>query len=818
MGEKEEKEEKELIRKKLLPHHDKYWTVKLFKEKGFKRQQCPKCKKFFWSLEKRPNCGDVECSGSYGFIGKKITKKSFTYEQSWKAIRDFFIKNNHVPLKSYPTVSRWFPGIYFTIASIAAFQRKTGDKTVFEFPFNPLIIPQFCLRFPDIESVGITGRHMTSFVMFGQHSLYNPKKPVKGSYWKDRCIELDYKLLTEVFGISPKEISFVEDVWLGEGAFGYSLEYFVGGLELGNAVFTEFVGSIQDYEVMKEKIIDMGAGLERFAWLSQGTETAYNAVYPQIEKFKKQAKSKEALQAIYAIFDHVRTLLLAINDNALPSNVGGGYNLRVILRRCWNFIDQHKLEIDLIDLAKAHASALNKTEILHQDLTKSIPQFEKILNIEKQRYEETKKRSSAIISKLIHEKKKLSTQELLTLYESQGISPEFLQQQAKNKLKITIPKNFYQLLLAKREKEKEKQEKEYDLKGIPETTILFYEPKSMTKFSAKVLKSFDNNKVLVLDKTAFYPESGGQETDLGTINNIPVLYAEKQNNIILHFLSQPLKEKTVMGEINLSRRKQLSQHHSATHIVNYACRKVLGEHVWQAGAHKSEDIARLDITHWANLSKQEIAEIERESNQIIKKTLPIKKEILPRQSAEKKYGFRIYQGGAVPSPQLRIISIDNLDSEACGGTHLNNTSEAERIKIINSERIADGVTRINFVAGFAAKAFEQKKSLFLEQAASAIGVEKHQLPDAAAQLFSKWKKAKKLLKKVKQNKQITAQELSELELKPSALDSLITDEELLSQTLAIFNTQAEYLPKNLERFHKELHQMKEHLCKALRIK
>ena len=138
------------------------------------------------------------------------------------------------------------------------------NKVVFELPSNPLLVPQIDLRFNDIENVGLTGRHYTGFCMIGQTC----NADADGGYWKDRCIELDYELLTSRLGIQSHEIVFVEDVWLGAGAFGYSLEYYVNGLELGNAVFTEFEGNENSHHVMDNKIIDMGAGLERLSWIT----------------------------------------------------------------------------------------------------------------------------------------------------------------------------------------------------------------------------------------------------------------------------------------------------------------------------------------------------------------------------------------------------------------------------------------------------------------------------------------------------------------------------------------------------------------------
>jgi len=301
---------------------EKYWKIDFLIEKGFSRFQCKKCGKFFWSLKEQDICNDSSCKDTE-FLERKMMSKKYDYFAAWKAIRDFFEKNGHHHLKPYPVVCRWFP-LYFTIAGIVDFYRMDGDKFTFEFPKSPVILLQPSLRFNDIELVGKTGAHWTCHGHIEQAGT---------SYWKERAIELDYKLLTEVFGVKPEDINFIEDAWLGPGAFGYSLEYFVPGIELGNCVFTQFIGTTDDYKELDPPVVDMGAGIERFCWVSQQTPTSYEAVMgPIIEKMKKKGKN---LEAIYAIADHARTLNMAIADGGIPSNVGGGYNLRVLLRRCY---------------------------------------------------------------------------------------------------------------------------------------------------------------------------------------------------------------------------------------------------------------------------------------------------------------------------------------------------------------------------------------------------------------------------------------------------------------------------------------------------
>jgi len=762
---------KDKLRAEFSKNYEKYYKVKLFDELGFKRRKCKNCGKFFWSISERENCPDSTCQ-RYEFIGHAL--KKIDYVDTWKAIEKFFVKNDHEPIKTYPVVCRWFPGLYFTVASIVAFQRSVAGKTVFEMPANPLIIPQVCLRFNDIPNVGVTGRHLTNFVMIGQHSIYDGKK----GYWKDQCIDYDYRLLTEVFKIKSEEISWLEDVWVGPSAFGYSLEYYVKGLELGNAVFTEFVGTPDKYEIMNEKVIDMGAGLERFAWLMNGTPTCYDVIFGDaMTKLKKKVKydkdlflryaktsgeenvSKDKiasilgidlkemndkiapLEAIYAIADHSKTLLYAITDGGLPSNVGGGYNLRVILRRALSFIDEFGFDINLSNVCKWHAKYLKK---LDPRLAESLNEVDEILKVEEERYKRTKSRVRDIVEKIINTE--INEEKLIQLYESEGVTPELIKEEAEKLGKeVAIPMDFYAKISERHMQEKEEEKKiDINLSGLAPTELL-YRNSDKTEFDAKVVRISED--WVILDKTLFYPESGGQDHDLGVIDKIPVTDVQKFGSIVAHKLEKnDLKENQVVhGIIDKKRRFQLMQHHTSIHIINGAARKILGNHVWQAGSGKSEEKAHLDITHYQALTEKEIEKIENLANKIIKKKLPVKKYILPRQVAEKRYSMRIYQGGAIPESELRIIEIPGFDSEACGGTHLNNTGEVGELIILSTERIQDGIVRITIAAGEAAERYEKEKAMVVEECRKILGTEKI-IPEAR-KLFDKWKKLRKHLEK-----------------------------------------------------------------------
>ena len=746
---------------------DKYYKVSLFDEKGFKRQSCKLCGKFFWAIIDRESCPEHD---NYSFIGDPPTSKRLDFVNTWKELSSFFRKNDHEIIQRYPVVCRWREDLYYTIASIVDFQRVMNGKIVFEIPKNPLVVPQMCLRFNDIENVGITGRHYTSFCMVGQ--TCNADAP--GGYWKDRCIELDHSLLTDVLGIKSEEITFVEDVWMGAGAFGYSLEYYVRGLELGNAVFTEFEGDENNYRTLDNKIIDMGAGLERLSWITLGSPTSYDATFGPIFKkligiigididskseylsryFKKLSEkysnyendprllkiniakelglSYEDLEKIVLpvetlsiIADHTRTLLFAISDGSLPSNVGGGYNLRIILRRTLALLVRLGWKLDLQDIMDLHIEYLKP---MYPELKEHKNDVRKIMQIESERYSSSKERMYSIASSMRESKKKPSVEDLIRMYESDGITPDLLLETG---VIEKIPPDFYVKLAELHTTHESIPVPVIEIgSDIKPTKLLYYEDESIREFDAKILKIL-KGKYLILDNTAFYPRGGGQEPDFGTIEGIKVIDVIKQNNLVLHKIQAPSKDlqdnKIVHGIVDNVRRLAITKNHSSTHILNSAARNNLGSWIWQNSAFKDENYARLDITHHSALTKQEIKQIENTANEVVQRNLPININVFERSNAEEKYTFRIYQGGAVPSNHVRIVNIDGWDVEACGGTHVNKTGEIGLIKILKTERIQDGVVRLEFVSGNKALQYVQSQDSQLLHIAQSLGSSREKL-------------------------------------------------------------------------------------------
>ncbi len=184
------------------------------------------------------------------------------------------------------------------------------------------------------------------------------------------------------------------------------------------------------------------------------------------------------------------------------------------------------------------------------------------------------------------------------------------------------------------------------------------------------------------------------------------------------------------------------RHHTATHIVNDAAKKVLGSHIWQSGAQKSEERARIDLSHFKRITNDELKQIELIANRTVMANIPVEISWMDRTEAEQKYGFVLYQGGVPPGKQIRILKVGD-DVEACGGTHVNNTGLIGPIKIIKTERIQDGVERLEYAAGDAAVLYIQKREELLHQSSNELKVTPEHLPETVQRFFTEWKQLKK---------------------------------------------------------------------------
>jgi alanyl-tRNA synthetase len=582
----------------------------------------------------------------------------------------------------------------------------------------------------------------------------------------------------------------------------------------------------EGYEELDLKVLDMGMGHERVTWISNGTETSYESVMP---KTLSKMKEKTGLQvdqdtweeflpysselnvdevddidqkwdevaskmrmdtdtlkedikpsaALYSVAEHTRALMFALADGKIPSNTGGGHNLRMIYRRAQDFIQKYNWNIQITQVAEWHAEELKH---LFPELKESLDEIKEILRVEHHKYEKSREKAQEKLSKLDSQP---STEEMIELYESHGVSPEMMEE---NGFKVT--EDFYTNLNTSNN-QLNQADKSFNIKQDTKTEKLYYknrepyksnnkpEPQDFT-FEADVIEKV-NDEWIVLDRTMFYPEGGGQAADTGNIADNTVKAVEKQDGIVLHQAPENNLQTgdSVKCKVNGERRKQLTQHHSTTHMVNAATREILGNHIYQAGANKTIQKARLDLTHYEKPSNQKIRQIESHVQQIIEENHGIQVMEKKKSKAEQQHGFKIYQGGAPPGNKIRLIDIEQVDIEACGGTHLTKSSHAEEFVITGCKRIQDGVIRLEYKAGKAARDFQQDIERIFGEVVSKL------FKDDETSLVN--------LDKSEANRDIT-------EIKPERTLNLEEKREILEKMSEKFSVEIVDLPKTIQKF------------------
>ena len=763
------------------------FDLEFFKDHGFRRKVCPKCQRAFWSLGDWDSCGEPPCD-EYAFIGNSPMNEPLGLHETREAYLSFFEANGHTRIGRYPIVARWRNDVFFTQASIYDFQPYVLNGTI-EPPANPLTISQTCVRFNDIENVGKTGRHFTFFEMMAHHVFNRIDR--EEIYFKSRTVELCHRFFTERMGTDPRKMRYIEEWWEGGGNSGPCLEVILDGVEVATLVFMMFKETSQGRIPLDMRVVDTGYGLERICWVSQGTSSAYEAVFgPVVEDLKDKVgvssnndimkeyakiagmtnartsseimaiREKTAarmgisyqelmrtvgpLEDIYVICDHSRALAIMLNDAVVPSNAREGYFARLLIRRALRSIRNLKLDLHLDEIVAKQIDFFRDT---FPELSSNREDILNIVRVEEARYHDTLERGRQLVAKMEKGMKPGQTigkEMLIELYDSHGLNPEIVAEFSQ--IPVEIPDDFY-LQVAKRHETPDEEEESSieESEDMTETLPLYYDDVHMDEFEAMVTAVRDDG--VVLDRTAFYPEGGGQEWDLGSINGLPVSGVVKTRKAIWHQvpgLKASVGDK-VRGKVDMDRRRQLMSHHTAAHIINGVCRRMFGNHIWQAGANKSLHEARLDITHYENFSPEQIKLIERESNRLVMQDIATEISFQERDEAEACHGFRLYQGGVVPGKTIRVVNVPGVDAEACGGLHVRRTGEIGPIRINRSKRIQDGVVRIEYQSGMAAVESMIQDKATVSHVAEELNIPRDQASTAVARLRSEHREALKNL-------------------------------------------------------------------------
>jgi alanyl-tRNA synthetase len=704
----------------------KEYDLQFFHTNGYHRKKCKACGDYFWTLDSDTEfCGDQPCV-KFNFIGNPLAKKPLTLQEVREGFLSFFEKHHHSRLhypetgERCPVVARWRSDIYLTIASIADFQPHVTSGVV-PPPANPLVISQPCIRLNDLEEVGKSGRHLTTFEMMGHHAF---NKNIDEIYWKEETVAYCDEFFRKKIGIPREAINYKEQLWIGGGNAGPCVEVLAGGLEVATLVFmnmkeVEHGGIILDekhYAPNPLNIVDTGYGLERIAWFTTGTPTVYETAFPRMMAFLLDAiKDPSDKGSIYALADHTKCLSFMLGDGIVPSNVKAGYLARLIIRRSLRFIEKLHLDITLRQLVEQQLDYLAKE---FPSLRKRKDQVGEILDIETKRFFDTLTKGEGLIKRILKEKQTIDSAALIMLYDTHGMPPDVVQNIAqKENVDVTIPPTFDSMIAELHSHEKTEEETGEIRTDLPKTHPLYYDDHYTKEFNATILWKRTTNRgtEVILDKTAFYPEGGGQPADKGVliIKGKPhkVIHVEKVADAIIHILeSSGEVGDTVQGKLDWDHRYSLMKHHTGTHVVNGALRRLFGEHIWQAGSQLGVTEARFDFAHYKPIAEDEIQKIEQLANEFVNQGVPVEKKVMERNDAEREHGFRLYQGGVPPGNLIRVLNIPGIDVEACGGTHLNNIREIEKIRILKTERIADGVNRITFAAGKMADVYQKEEN------------------------------------------------------------------------------------------------------------
>jgi len=711
--------------------------LQYFYDHQYTRKKCLKCGAYFWTLNPSDDhCGDQPCV-PFHFIGKPIGDKPLTLHDVRESFLTYFEQHKHTRLhypktgERYPVVARWRSDIYLTIASIADFQPHVTSGEV-PPPANPLAISQPCIRLNDLDEVGKSGRHLTMFEMMGHHAF---NKEIDEIYWKEQTVFYCDDFFVNTIGIPREEITYKEQLWHGGGNAGPCLEVLAGGLEIATLVFMNMKEAEDgEYTIGKEiytqnplNIVDTGYGLERIAWITQGTKTVYETVFPEVIDWIRNHLSSPGDDAIImSLADHTKSLAFMLGDGIVPSNVKAGYLARLLIRRCLRFIEHLQMDHPLEEIIDLHISMLKQD---FPSLSTQQEQIHDMIQTETKRYHETLQKGKNMVQRLIAENQEINSETLITLYDTHGMPPKIVQTIAeKQGITVTIPENFESMVADLHSKEEKQIKQCQEHRELPATEPLYYHDHYLKEFDATVTwtEQNKNETLAIFDKTSFYPDGGGQPGDQGMITTssgetFQVSSVVKENNAILHHIKGSVSVgEHIHGHIDWGRRYQLMKHHTGTHVVNGALQHVLGDHIWQAGSQLAVKNARFDYTHYKSISENELKEIEIQANKFINERIPVEKHVLDRNTAEKTYGFRLYQGGVPPGNSIRVLYIPGVDVEACGGTHLNNIGEIEKIRLLKSERIQDGVNRIIFACGAMVDEYQKEEQQMYETIVSTL--------------------------------------------------------------------------------------------------
>ncbi len=704
-----------------------------------------------------------------------------TSRQIRQQFLDFFKYKEHRIVQSSPVVPFDDPTLLFTNAGMNQFKDVFLGKGSREYKraADTQKCIRVSGKHNDLEEVGHDTYHHTFFEMLGNWSFgdYYKKEAIDWAWelltdvWKlpkERLWATVYKDDDEAFelwksetDINPKHIlrfdekdNFWEmgetgpcgpcsEIHINVGDDFDNPEYVNAGspecIEIWNLVFIQYnrdeTGKLHD---LPAKHVDTGMGFERVCAVLQKRNSNYDTdvftpVIDAIVKISKVKYDKEEEQIpMRVIADHIRALTFAIADGAVPGNDGRGYVLRRILRRAARYgrkINLHKpFLFKLVDVLVENMGDVFPELVEKKDYVK------KIIKAEEESFNATLDRGielfDEIIKKLIKQNLKvIPGSDVFKLYDTFGFPVDLTNVMAREIDFAIDEEGFNSLMNQQKERGREASKDKFasvniTTNDLSDFNLIDSNPTIFTgydelKTKAKIvgLKKDVGNTLVILDRTPFYVESGGQVDDSGKIiigdNSFEVVDVTKINNHVIHVINsentQALKiGAEVSAEVDEVRRWDIMRNHSVTHFLHKALRTVLGTHVQQAGSYVGPDRLRFDFTHFAKLTSDEIQKIESIVNEQLRKNLPLIHHRDTPFDEAKKMGALMFFGDKY-GDKVNVVQFGDFTMEFCGGTHVHNSSEIGLFKILSETSIASGVRRIEAVTGAGVEKYIQSQ-------------------------------------------------------------------------------------------------------------
>ncbi|QCU75239.1 alanine--tRNA ligase [Pseudoalteromonas distincta] len=698
---------------------------------------------------------------------------------------DFFASKQHQIVPSSSLIPGNDATLLFNNAGMVQF--KDVFLGAESRPYTRATSSQRCVRaggkHNDLENVGYTARHHTFFEMLGNFSFgdYFKQDAIKFAWeFLTEVVKLPQeKLLVtiyhddeEAFEYWSKDIGLSEDriiriatsdnFWsMGDtGPCGPCSEIFYdhgehiwGGppgtpeedgdrfIEIWNLVFMQYNRQSDGTMLpLPKQSVDTGMGLERISAILQGVHSNY-----EIDLFQGLIAAAASVtnaqdmddKSLRVVADHIRSCAFLISDGVMPSNEGRGYVLRRIIRRAVRH--GNKLGAQGSFFYKLVAALIEQMGQAYPELAKQQEIIEKVLRIEEEQFGKTLERGLAILEESLSDLKGdiIPGDLVFKLYDTYGFPADLTADVARER-QMTIDHQGFEECMAVQRKtaqqagkfgadynEQLKSEKLTEFKGYDSTHHSATVVEIFAGGEAVQLLEDGQQGIVVLDRTPFYAESGGQTGDTGTITvaggEFNVTNTTKLGNAFAH-------HGTVQGRIGVNdkvdatidnaRRDSIKKNHTATHILHEALRQLLGDHVGQKGSLVQPDRLRFDFSHFEAVTKDELREIERVVNDEIRRNFALNTELMAIDDAKAKGAMALF--GEKYDDEVRVVTIGDYSIELCGGTHVERAGDIGLFKIVSESGIAAGVRRIEAVTGADAVAYVSEQEQQLHDVAALV--------------------------------------------------------------------------------------------------